>query len=151
MVLAVLTASAFSVRQTAPGAVEAPSGFNDLTNGYVAQAEFDASRSKFDESEKIADGLGPVYNAESCAACHGSPISGGASQVTELRAGHLDAFGLFVSARGGSLVHDRAISPDIQAHVSDLDNIRALRASPANQLLQDILNDPDGRVPVLVK
>jgi CxxC motif-containing protein (DUF1111 family) len=31
------------------------------------------------------DGLGPLYNAQSCRECHQNPTSGGPSQITELR------------------------------------------------------------------
>jgi hypothetical protein len=61
----------------------------------------------------VAKGLGPVYNAQSCAECHQMPITGGISQVAELRAG---AFlgGVFTDHPGGSLINDRAIDPRIQ-------------------------------------
>jgi len=48
-----------------------------------------ADQVKFDEVEGLADGLGPLYNAQSCRECHQNPTSGGPSQVTELRVGHL--------------------------------------------------------------
>jgi CxxC motif-containing protein (DUF1111 family) len=108
---------------------EAPSGFDNVTNGLVSQSEFDAGRRKFEDRETIAGGLGPLYNADSCAACHAVPVTGGGSQIAELRAGHLDALETFVPHPGGSLIQDRAISPDIQRHVSGGDDIRALRAS----------------------
>jgi hypothetical protein len=44
---------------------EAPTGFDNLTNGLMNQATFDADRAVFEELETIADGLGPVYNARS--------------------------------------------------------------------------------------
>ena len=125
--LTILLGAAVLRGLAATGAQEPPSGFDDLTNGFVTQAEFDAARLKFEEIETPAAGLGPMYNAPSCAACHASPVAGGASQVSELRAGHLDASGHFVAAVGGSLIRDRAIVPAIQAHVSDADDIRGLR------------------------
>ena len=52
------------------------------------------------EREDIADGLGPVYNAQACAECHQNPVSGATSQITELRAGTLDSFsGAFTNPR----------------------------------------------------
>src|SRR5262249_38462071 len=72
----------------AAGVVEAPVGFDDQTNGMVDQATHDANRSAFDGVETIKDGLGPVYNAQSCRECHQNPVSGGGSQVSELRVGH---------------------------------------------------------------
>ncbi len=67
---------------------EAPTGFDNLTNGLTDQATYDADRTTFEDRETIADGVGPVYNAQSCAECHQSPVTGGSSQVSELRAGH---------------------------------------------------------------
>jgi hypothetical protein len=66
---------------------EAPTGFDNQPNGLVNQATFDADRETFDEQEDIDEGLGPVFNARSCGECHANPVSGGSSQVTELRAG----------------------------------------------------------------
>ena len=84
--VAVLSALLIS---TAPAAgVEAPVGFDDQTNGVVDQATHDANRKAFDDVETIEDGLGPVDNAQSCRECHQSPVSGGGSQVSELRVGH---------------------------------------------------------------
>ncbi len=108
---------------------EAPTGFDNKTNGMVSQAVFDADRATFEERDEIADGLGPVYNAQSCAECHQSPITGSGSQVTVLRAGHRDAAGNFVEAPGGSLVHDRAIDASLQEVISPEENIRTFRTS----------------------
>jgi len=112
---------------TAP--MEAPTGFNNLTNGFVSQSQFDQDRDVFEEREGIAQGLGPVYNAQACAECHQNPTTGGISQITELRAGHLDAAGNFVPAPGGSLINDRAIDAAIQERVPESEKIRALRTS----------------------
>jgi CxxC motif-containing protein (DUF1111 family) len=107
---------------------EAPAAFDNLTNGFVTQAEFDAARAEFESREGIDEGLGPVYNAESCVECHQSPVPGGLSQVAELRAGHSSS-GRFVDAPGGSLINDRAINADIQERVPGAENIRTLRVS----------------------
>ena len=126
---------------------DAPTGFDNSTNGFVDQRTFDADRASFEEVEAIEDGLGPLYNAQSCRECHQNPVSGGASQITELRAGHLDRKGRFQNARipiargtvvitGRSLVNDRAICPnkdfpdtEIQERVPDRENVRTLRIS----------------------
>src|SRR5215471_12762414 len=84
---------------------EAPAGFDNMTNGLVVQDQFDADKASFEERELIADGLGPVYNAQSCAECHQNPVTGAISQISELRAGHRDASGNFVDAPGGSLIN----------------------------------------------
>jgi len=108
---------------------DAPAGFDNQTNGLVDQATFEADLKVFEERDDLAKGLGPVYNAQSCAECHQNPVTGGISQVTVLRAGHQDREGNFVAAPGGSLIHDRAIHPSIQESVSPGENIRAFRTS----------------------
>ncbi|MFY9528969.1 MAG: hypothetical protein WAR24_08660, partial [Candidatus Acidiferrales bacterium] len=45
----------------------------------------------------IHAGLGPVFNAASCVDCHQNPVTGGPSQITEMRVGHKDADGNFVN------------------------------------------------------
>ena len=67
---------------------EAPTGFDNNTNGVTNDATHQADQTTFEEVEKLSDGLGPLYNAQSCRECHQNPVSGGASQVTELRVGH---------------------------------------------------------------
>src|SRR5262249_31849359 len=111
--------------QTAP---EAPTGFDNLTNGFTTQAQFDADRAVFEENETIADGLGPLYNATSCASCHQNPVTGGISQITELRAGHFNGVN-FVDHPGGSLINDRAIDANIQERVLGGNEVRTFRTS----------------------
>jgi CxxC motif-containing protein (DUF1111 family) len=126
--LALSTASRFKVRSQA--ATEAPAAFDNLTNGFEAQGTMDADRATFEERDDIAKGLGPVYNAQSCAECHQNPITGGISQITEFRAGHLDANGNFVDAAGGSLINDRATNAQIQERrPSSAENIFTFRTS----------------------
>jgi Di-haem oxidoreductase, putative peroxidase len=113
-----------------PEVEEAPTGFDDSTNGLVTQTQHDADRLTFEVRDFIPNGLGPVYNAQSCAECHQNPISGSVSQITELRAGHMTRPGgihpclacplIFVDAPGGSLINDRAINPKIQERVPPL-------------------------------
>jgi len=108
------------------GATEAPAGFDNLTNGFLNQADFNAARAAFEERDEIADGLGPVYNAQSCTECHQNPVTGAGSQVSELRAGHLSN-GNFVDAPGGSLINDRATNANIQERVPGAENVRTFR------------------------
>ena len=110
------------------GATEAPTGMDTLTNGLVTQAVHDGDRDTFEERDNVQKGLGPVYNAQSCAECHQNPVTGGISQISELRAGHNDGSGNFVPATltindgGGlpgitianrSLINQRAICPGV--------------------------------------
>jgi CxxC motif-containing protein (DUF1111 family) len=99
------------------GATEAPAAFDDLTNGFTDQTTFNADRAAFEAREEKADGLGPIYNAQSCVECHQNRVSGGVSQIMELRAGHSGPDGSFVPAPGGSLINSRAINTTIQERV----------------------------------
>ena len=107
---------------------EAPAGFDNLTNGFEAQANMDADRAVFDEVEQVSDGLGPNYNAQSCRECHQNPVSGTISQVTELRAGTYDG-STFTPHPGGSLIFSRAIDPSIQVRALGTDNVATFRTS----------------------
>lgn len=110
------------------GATEAPTGFDNLTNGFIGHAAFNKGRDFFDKRYFVADGLGPVYNAQSCAECHQNPVSGGISQITELYAGSFDGMN-FVDAPGGSLINDRAIDASIQEVVLEGNDVQTFRTS----------------------
>jgi CxxC motif-containing protein (DUF1111 family) len=134
-------------RPIIPRGQEVPTGFDGKSNGMVDDATHQADQVKFDEVEGIIDGLGPLYNAQSCRECHQNPESGGGSQVTELRVGHLGPNRRFTNPSvpiaggtqiisGRTLVNDRAICPnaafpdtDIQERVPDSESIRTTRIS----------------------
>jgi CxxC motif-containing protein (DUF1111 family) len=99
------------------GATEAPAAFDDQTNGFEPQFQFDLDKAAFEAREEKINGLGPVYNAQSCAECHQNRITGGVSQVMELRAGHSAPDGKFVEAAGGSIIQTRSINTTIQERV----------------------------------
>jgi len=114
--------------QSQVSATPAPAGFDDQTNGFLSQTQFDAFKDEFAQIEGSDEGLGPIYNATSCVDCHQNPVTGGASQVTELRAGRYNG-ATFTPHPGGSLVHDRATNETIQPRVLASDNVRAFRSS----------------------
>ncbi len=138
---------AFVFASVSSRVAEAPTGFDNKSNGLVDDATHQADQKIFDETEGVEDGLGPLYNAQSCRECHQNPTSGGASQITEFRAGHLGSDGRFRNpeipiARGAeiiagrSLVNDRAICPnadfantEIQERVPLTETIRTNRVS----------------------
>ncbi|MBM4258112.1 MAG: hypothetical protein FJ147_19740 [Deltaproteobacteria bacterium] len=105
---------------------EAPTGFDDQSNGLTTPEEFQNDRTLFNEQEQIVDGLGPVYNAQSCGECHQNPTSGGATQISELRAGFFNG-SIFNEHPGGSLIHARAIDASIQERLQRNTNVRTLR------------------------
>src|SRR5215475_2317681 len=126
---------------------DAPTGFDNKTNGMIDDATHQADQVKFEEVEELSEGLGPLYNAQSCSECHRAPVTGGASQITELRVGHQGKDGHFRTPdipiahgaeviTGRSLVNDRAICPnaafpdqEIQERVPETETIRTLRLS----------------------
>jgi CxxC motif-containing protein (DUF1111 family) len=144
---AVLVLAIASAAQTVD---EAAAGFDNQTNGAVSQDDFDSARAVFSKVEGPSDGLGPVYNAESCAACHisGGAV-GGASQIAELRAGDLEvtrhgrrnvrftreftpasvvlATGDIIANR--SLINQRATCPEAQSSVPPGSDVVATRLS----------------------
>ncbi len=134
-------------------ATEAPAGFDTPTLAQNAGSEsksngltepsgdsFALDQQNYEQVHDVSTGLGPVYNGRACAECHQNPVSGGASQFTELRVGHTDANGNFVnptvliddgasSITGRSIINDRAVVPEAQEHIPATENIRALRAA----------------------
>jgi CxxC motif-containing protein (DUF1111 family) len=135
--------AADAVRRGARRYSEAPTGFDNETNGFLPQGpdfdtideenveplrSFNDNRFIFEESETIEDGLGPVYNAQGCRECHQNVVTGGASQIAEHRTGRLDGDEFFESL-GGSLVHSRATNPELVELVLFEDTIRTFRIS----------------------
>lgn len=126
---------------------EAQVGFDGAPNGLVDALVHQSDQMAFEEQENAGAKLGPLYNAQSCRECHGSPVTGGISQVTELRAGFQNRFGQFINpdvtighgsyvVKGRSLINDRAVCPsaafpseEIQEHVPDRANVIAFRTS----------------------
>jgi hypothetical protein len=138
-------ADVIATTRTAP--TEAPTGFDGLSNGLTDPNTHAADQAAFDGAEDVDEGLGPLYNAQACRECHQSPVSGAASQVTEIRIGHDDSSGNFVNpdiplgdgtevVHGRSLLNDRSICPSSefpdltgQERAAATESIHALRAS----------------------
>jgi CxxC motif-containing protein (DUF1111 family) len=140
------------VTRAQQGATEAPtafatptlasnSGSQSVSNGIAEPAgdTFANDQAFFETPHDPSTGLGPIFNAASCVTCHQNPVSGAASQITELRVGHRDDNGNFVNpvitinqgentVGGRSLINDRAICAQAQEHVPESEDIRALRA-----------------------
>lgn len=143
----VLLALCFFVLAAATNPPEAPTGFDNQSNGLVDDPTHQGDLAKFEETEAISDGLGPLYNAQSCRECHQNPVSGGVSQVMELRVGHKGPDGNFANPeipinggaeiiKGRSLVNLRAICPnaafpgtEIQERVPEKETLRTFRTS----------------------
>src|SRR5947209_7952716 len=123
-------------------ATEAPAGFETPTlvfqnagtqstsNGIPEPPgdTFALDQQLFERREDPSLGLGLVFNATACVDCHQNPVTGGPSQITELRVGHKDTNGNFanpaITINGGastisgrSIVNDRATCPEAQEHI----------------------------------
>jgi len=106
LILTVLVSS--SVR------ADSPVKFGDPVAGLTA-AELDRfaeGRDEFEEEETPEQGLGPAFNATSCAKCHASPAIGGDSNILETRFGGQAGkkFDPMLNA-GGSLIQTDGIDP----------------------------------------
>lgn len=121
LLLPLMQTSAQITSQTAsqaPGATavqipflqEASTGFDNKTNGFLSQSQFDEFAGTFKETDDATKGLGPLFNDIGCANCHNNPVTGGGSSVLEKRAGSL-VNGVFVPHRNGSLIRAHVI-PD---------------------------------------
>jgi CxxC motif-containing protein (DUF1111 family) len=129
--------------QGGPAPTEAPTGFDNRTNGFSPQGprfdtithetvvplrSFNDNRFIFEEVELVEDGLGPTYNAQGCRECHQNVVTGGASQIAEDRTGRMDGQ-VFFESLGGSLIQSRATHSNIVERVAVEDNISTFRIS----------------------
>ena len=107
--LALSAAPALVSAATAPAA----SGFGAAISGLTVdeKARFAAGHEVFVETEDAADGLGPVFNDNSCVACHSTPEAGGGSTRVETRFGKETRRGGFdaLESLGGSLIQEQGI------------------------------------------
>ena len=150
-VLVLLAIQAPLLAQTPP-ATEAPAGFDTPTlvenagsmsssNGILEPPgdSFALDQRVYETLHDVNTGLGPVYNGRACAECHQNPVSGAASQFTELRVGHA-VNGVFVNPTvpiddgaatitGRSILNDRAVVPEAQEKVPTTENLHELRAA----------------------
>jgi CxxC motif-containing protein (DUF1111 family) len=132
---------------------DAPSGFNtpmlaanpgsqSVSNGIAEPAgdTFGHDQAVFETIHDASTGLGPLFNGTSCVTCHQNPVTGAASQITEIRVGHSDDNGNFVNptvtindgantVTGRSLINDRATCAQAEEHVPLSETTRTLRAA----------------------
>jgi CxxC motif-containing protein (DUF1111 family) len=97
------------------GRDEAPTGFDDETNGFLSQGEFEARRQAFEGQQGGIAGIGRAFGARSCGECHQIPVSGAASQASELR-GSARTQRAFLSTLGDGFVE--AIADDTLEAIS---------------------------------
>ena len=93
-------------------------------------SSFGAGLDEFENVENSEGGLGPIFNNNSCVACHNAGGTGGGSPILVTRFGR-DTAGKFDSleALGGSLLQDHAIDPAVQEVIPAEANVTADRQS----------------------
>lgn len=111
-------------------------GFGGLLAGVTAdeKAAWIAGLQQFQVVDGPADGLGPIFNNQSCVSCHSQPVAagaitpGGASAVLETRFGKLTN-GQFdpLTSEGGTLLHQMALVPFAQDNIPADANVVASR------------------------
>ncbi len=96
-------------------------------------ARFEAGRLSFSQLLTESEGLGPIFNAVSCAACHFEPVPGGSSNRTVTRFGKAAAGGNPfdpLATLGGTLLQQNALSPSCQEIVPPEADVIADRQTP---------------------
>ncbi len=111
---AVLTLSTLDVQAQNPPPPPPPNGFGAPLPGLSADdlARFNAGRAAFAKRETVPDGIGPVFNRDSCAACHSDRAIGGSHPTIQAT-----RFGLLTSGKfdplirlGGPVLQERGIT-----------------------------------------
>jgi len=100
--------------------------FGDHLNGLTAEQInlFLDGKDDFEKAESVEGGLGPIFNRDSCVACHSSPVTGGGSSVNVTRFG-VTVHGKFdpLDSLGGSLLQENSIVPEAQEFVPAIANV----------------------------
>ena len=107
---------------------------------------FRDGKEAFSEAEDAASGLGPIFNNNSCVACHSVPAIGGSSPINETRAQRVDGSGAHFEFEGGSLFQSDAISPGCQEVVPPGANAIARRQTTPLFGLGLVEAIPDGQI-----
>ena len=93
-------------------------------------AAFTDGKDDFETSETVAGGLGPIFNRDSCVACHSGPATGGSSSISVTRFANISN-GTFdgLESLGGTLLQDHAIDPAVAESVPPEANHTSFRNS----------------------
>ncbi len=89
-------------------------------------------RDLFDRPTKVSEGLGPLFNGDSCRGCHLDPVIGGAGglDVDVVRFAHVDEFGVVTQLASGPAASRLSIhgTPRDEAHTDA--NVVETRQTP---------------------
>ena len=91
-----------------------PPGFGAALDGLTGplQGAWRDGQDQFKAKMNPGNGLGPIFNRDSCVACHSGPAVGGSSGINTTRFGKTTG-GVFdpLIALGGSLLQEKALQP----------------------------------------
>ncbi len=119
---------------------------------------FELGKQQFDRVFQVSDGLGPIFNQNSCASCHSNPV-GGSGTILVQRFGYLDPkSGIFdpLTSLGGSLRQSQSITAACQETIPAIANVVASRvtnsilgaglveAIPDSEITGNAANQPTG-------
>jgi CxxC motif-containing protein (DUF1111 family) len=103
------------------------------------RARFAAGREEFERVFTPETGLGPLFNADSCAECHEEPVVGGPGDEVEVHVAAFDSTSGFcdpLADRGGP-VFQQAVTPALKSAlgidsepIPDVATVRAHRSTP---------------------
>ena len=107
-----------------------PPGFGAALDGLTGpqQGAWRDGQDQFKARMNPGNGLGPIFNRDSCVACHSGPAIGGSSEINATRFGKTTG-GVFdpLIALGGSLLQERALQPIGVEVIPSQANTTALR------------------------
>lgn len=94
---------------------------------------FEVGRVDYGHVLSVPEGLGPIFNQNSCASCHNNPV-GGPGSITVTRFGYDDGTGNFdpLPLLGGSLLQQGAINPACQEVIPPQANVTSPRVTPGS-------------------
>ena len=116
----------------AAGTVTPQPKMGEPLEGLTAEelALWEVGRVQFDRVMLIEDGLGPIFNKESCGNCHNVPVLGGSGSQTVTRFGRSEKGGFDpLEEFGGSLLQAQAIDPDCAEVVHPDANVESFRVT----------------------
>jgi CxxC motif-containing protein (DUF1111 family) len=114
----------------------------------LEQDRFAAGKVAFDQVLTPAEGLGPIFNQNSCGSCHNNPL-GGSGTITVTRFGFSDdKAGGFdpLADLGGSLLQSESISAECAEVVPTESNVTALRVTNSTLGFGLVENVSDGAI-----
>ena len=93
---------------------------------------FDAGLAEFNRNFGETDGLGPIFNQNSCSSCHNAGGIGGAGTIFVTRFGRVDKDGFDpLAAIGGSLLQSQSIGTNCGEVIPPQASVTANRITPA--------------------